>query len=130
MMTCWLIDDNEIDLLITRKLLQTWEPSLSIREFTDGREVLAQLRRSEVEPPQLIFLDLFMPKFSGWNFLEEYQFANNKNTHIYVLSSSVDRFDIDRVNNYQGVQGYISKPVTKEGIQRVIATCQQQLVAS
>ncbi len=130
MMTCWLIDDNEIDLLITHKLLQTWEPSLSIREFTDGREVLTQLSQPEVEPPQFIFLDLFMPKFSGWNFLEEYQFANNKSTLIYVLSSSIDRFDIDRVQNYPGVQGYISKPVTKESMQRAIAAYQQQLVES
>ncbi|WKN46208.1 response regulator [Tunicatimonas pelagia] len=128
MMICWLIDDNEIDLLITRKLMQTWEPSLSIEEFTDGREVLTRLNQPGVEPPHFIFLDLFMPKFSGWKFLEEYQTIDNKGALIYVLSSSVDQFDIDRVRGYQGVQGYISKPVTEESVRRAIAAYQQQLI--
>lgn len=126
MMTCWLIDDNKIDLLVTHKLLQTWEPSLSIREFSNGREALTLLNQPEVEPPQFIYLDLFMPKFSGWEFLEEYQTVSNHKISIYVLSSSVDQYDIDRVSNYKGVQGYISKPMTEEGLRRAIAAYKQR----
>ncbi|MEM8967168.1 MAG: response regulator [Bacteroidota bacterium] len=130
MMTCWLIDDNEIDLLITRKLLQIWEPSLSIQEFTNGKKVLNQLSSPESEPPHFIFLDLFMPEFSGWEFLDEYQHLEKSFTQIYVLSSSVDRIDIDRARSYEAVKGYISKPVTQESIRRAIANYHQQLVES
>ncbi|MEM9833578.1 MAG: response regulator [Bacteroidota bacterium] len=128
MMTCWLIDDNEIDLLITRKLLQIWEPSLSTEEFTNGRRVINQLKLPNCEPPQFIFLDLFMPEFSGWEFLDEYQHFEKSFTQIYVLSSSVDRIDIDRARSYEAVKGYISKPITQEGIRRAMANYQQQLV--
>ena len=128
MITCWLIDDNEIDLLITRKLLQTWDPSLAIEEFSDARIALDRLNKSEVAP-QLIFLDLFMPEFSGWDFLDKYQnIPTTDNTLLYVLSSSIDDADIEKARTYRMVTGYISKPVTKESYERAMAAYRKLLI--
>jgi len=120
MMTCWLIDDNEIDLLITRKLIKTWQPTLTIQEFTNAQIALDKLDNRE-EPPQLIFLDLFMPEVSGYDFLDHYQQFDYPNTLLYVLSSSIDDADIDRVRTYPMVNGYLSKPIGKESFERIIA---------
>ena len=121
MMTCWLIDDNEIDLLITRKLIKTWQPTLTIQEFSNAQVALDKLDNQE-EPPQLIFLDLFMPEISGYDFLDHYQQFNFPNTLLYVLSSSIDDADIDRVRTYPMVNGYLSKPIGKESLERIIAS--------
>ncbi|MGD1892185.1 MAG: response regulator [Cyclobacteriaceae bacterium] len=126
MMTCWLIDDNEIDLLITRKLIKNWEPTLSIQEFTNAQVALDKLDNGE-EPPQLIFLDLFMPEISGYDFLDHYRQFDYPNTLLYVLSSSIDDADIERVRTYPMVTGYMSKPVSKDGFERIIAKHQNNL---
>ncbi len=123
-MTCWLIDDNEIDLLITRKLIKTWQPTLSIQEFTNARVALNKLDNRE-EPPQLIFLDLFMPEVSGYDFLDHYQQFDYPDTRLYVLSSSIDDADIDRVRTYPMVNGYLSKPIGKESFKRIMALNQE-----
>ena len=129
MITCWLIDDNEIDLLITRKLLQNWDPSFSVEEFTDARVALKKLKQNETAP-QLIFLDLFMPEFSGWDFLDEYRDIPtiNSNILLYVLSSSIDDADIDRARSYKMVTGYVSKPVTIESYERAMAAYRKLLI--
>lgn len=126
MMTCWLIDDNEIDLLITRKLLKTWEASLSIQEFNHARVALNKLDNGE-EPPQLILLDLFMPDVSGYDFLDHFRKFNYPNTLLYVLSSSIDDADIERVRTYDFVNGYISKPISEEGFQRILSNYESTL---
>lgn len=126
MMTCWLIDDNEIDLLITRKLLKTWEASLSIQEFNRARVALDKLDNGE-EPPQLILLDLFMPDVSGYDFLDHFRKFNYPNTLLYVLSSSIDDADTERVRTYDFVNGYISKPISEEGFQRILSNYKSML---
>lgn len=126
-MTCWLIDDNEIDLLITRKLLTAWEPSLEVEEFTNGQVALDKLKANET-PPQLILLDLFMPEISGWDFLNEYQNMASEGTALYVLSSSVDDADIERARTYNVVNGYLSKPVAKESFRRIVSDYQSTFI--
>nr|WKN37938.1 response regulator [Tunicatimonas sp. TK19036] len=126
-MTCWLIDDNEIDLLVTHKLITSWEPSIEAQEFTDAWAVLDKLKAGGT-PPHLILLDLFMPEISGWDFLDHYQPIAQENTLLYVLSSSIDDADIMRARTYDVVNGYLSKPIAKESFQRVVSDFQPSFI--
>lgn len=119
-MTCWLIDDNEIDLLITHKLITSWVPSISAQEFTNGWDALDKLKAGE-PPPQLILLDLFMPEISGWDFLDHYQPMAQENTSLYLLTSSIDDADIMRARSYDFVNGYLSKPIVRDSFSKVIS---------
>jgi CheY-like chemotaxis protein len=74
--------------------------------------------------PEVIFLDLNMPIMNGWEFLEEYkncQHEISKKTTIYIISSSVDPRDLERVKHYNQVDTYILKPITPDDLGKILA---------
>jgi CheY-like chemotaxis protein len=63
-----------------------------------------------------------MPVMNGWDFLEEYE--NIKATlhrlpRIFILSSTVDPEDYKRAKSYTSVEDFISKPLSKENLDRI-----------
>jgi CheY-like chemotaxis protein len=86
----------------------------------DGEVVLDYLEEMQSESkslPDYIFVDLYMPRFNGWDFLNRFQKiyqSLKKNIHIYIVSSSIDPRDIDRSKSYPFSTEFISKPVMKE----------------
>jgi CheY-like chemotaxis protein len=61
--------------------------------------------------PDLILLDLLMPKISGFEFLEQLRKDDNsKDIPVIVISAVTDRENIDRIRNL-GVVEYVGKPV-------------------
>ena len=66
--------------------------------------------------PDLIFLDLRMPGFSGWDFLNRFQMIYGnivKKIDIYVISSSIDKGDILTSKTFDFVKAYYTKPLNK-----------------
>jgi CheY-like chemotaxis protein len=60
---------------------------------------------------------------NGWEFLDEFmQLPNNSlnNTLIYVVSSSVDPKDIDKVVEYEQISNYILKPITPNDFETIL----------
>ena len=75
--------------------------------------------------PSVIFLDLDMPIMNGWEFLEEFENIPNNNAEkvvIYIVSSSVDPRDLERIKNYKIVNNYILKPFSKEDLNSILET--------
>lgn len=91
----------------------------------NGQEALEYYENSENENsyPELIFLDLNMPIMGGWEFLDNFTekrfYPINENTKIIVLSSTIDPRDIEKVKNYPMILDFISKPVTKEMLEKL-----------
>jgi len=66
--------------------------------------------------PDFIFLDLYMPGNSGWDFLNGLQKIYKtlkKEIQVYVVSSSIFQMDINRSKGYPFVTNYITKPMMK-----------------
>ncbi len=113
--TCLLIDDNYIDNIVTRKLLENngFANNIVIHESPD--DAMEALHTGSVSP-DVIFLDIRMPTMDGFEFLERYDKLNiNKNgTKIYLLSSSLDPADIKRSTANKYITQLIHKPLTKQ----------------
>jgi two-component SAPR family response regulator len=115
-----LIDDEPIFHKIVQMTLKNTELSNQATYSFDGEIVLDYLEEKQSESqslPDYIFIDLYMPLFSGWDFLNGFQniYKQLKKTiHIYVVSSSVDQRDVDRSKLYPFVTTFISKPVMKD----------------
>ncbi|HTI57703.1 response regulator [Mucilaginibacter sp.] len=115
-----LIDDEAIFHKIVQMTLKHSELSNKATYSMDGEAVLDYLEEKSSETtslPDYIFIDLYMPRFSGWDFLNRFQkiYQNlKKNVNIYIVSSSIDPRDIDRSKTYPFATTFISKPVMKE----------------
>ncbi|MEO8517398.1 MAG: response regulator, partial [Flavobacterium sp.] len=88
--------------------------------FSNGLEALRFLEDAQFDKkklPDLILLDLFMPVMDGWGFLDEYlllQAKLAKKIPIYIVSSSIDPYDIQKFKSIKSVTDFIVKPMTKE----------------
>jgi CheY-like chemotaxis protein len=115
-----LIDDEPIFHRIVQMTLKNSELSTQATYCSDGEAVLEYLEENGPESqslPDYIFVDLYMPSFSGWDFLNRFQKIYQtlkKNINIYIVSSSVDPRDVNRSKSYPFVTNFISKPVMKK----------------
>ena len=120
-MKVFLIDDNTIDLLISRKLLLKYDDTLEVREFNRASKAITVLRDESEDLPDLILLDLNMPGMTGWDFLEAIQDMDRQPKRIYILTSSLDERDRLMAAKYPAVRGYITKPLNNPSISQALS---------
>ena len=119
------IDDNEFDHLIVGSLVKTYTDCKRTKFFFNGKDALALLSENKSnagELPDVILVDLFMPKFSGWDFLDGFTKIYPtliKKVKVYILSSSIKREDIEHAKDYSFVQSYITKPLTQKLLEKL-----------
>jgi CheY-like chemotaxis protein len=102
--------------------------SQTISSSRDGKEGFDQFKLvMETMPdnlPDLILLDINMPVMNGWDFLDLYAGIEDqipKKICIVMLSSTVDQADYDKANSYTQVNGFYSKPLSKENLPDIAA---------
>jgi len=123
---CCIIDDDPIFVYGTKRIIKEVDFAESIIVYTNGQEALDGLTKICVakEPlPDVIFLDLNMPVLNGWEFLNEFkncQSKRSKSITIYIISSSVDPRDLERVKDYNQVDNYILKPITPDDLAKIL----------
>ena len=108
-----LAEDNADDEFFTCRGLNASEVALTIHVARDGAEALDMLFGTS-EPalcPDLIVLDINMPKLDGIEVLERLrQDTRTRLTPVVILTSSTQPDDIARA--YQaGANSYLSKPI-------------------
>ncbi len=110
-----LVEDNAGDALLVQKAFELGRIANRIYTVGDGEEALAFLRGegkySEMPRPDLIILDLNMPKLDGREVLAEIKSDPNLlMIPVIVMTTSADERDI--INSYKlHVNCYITKPV-------------------
>jgi CheY-like chemotaxis protein len=115
-----LIDDESIFHKIVQLTIKDSELAKQATYSFDGEIVLDYLEEKKSDSqslPDYIFVDLYMPSFNGWDFLNRFQniYKSLKKTiNIYIVTSSIDPRDIDRSKLYPFVTTFISKPVMKD----------------
>ena len=71
------VDDSPLDHFILKRILNKYQLDYEVNCTADGEEVLgisqAQHRLNKLILPDIILLDLYMPRFDGWLFLEKMQ---------------------------------------------------------
>ena len=120
-----LIDDNPIDHYIMRTMLYNNEACKQATYTYDGSMILEFMEENKTSPdllPDVIFLDLTMPDFSGWEFLEKFEKLKgslNKPVELYVMTSSVRESDKERSGRYECVSSFISKPLSRQVLNNI-----------
>lgn len=116
----YIIDDDPVYVKIVETLIRKHNLYESYRSYTNPVNALIDLFDSYYSSktlPSVILLDLFMPKLSGWNFLDSFNSiasVEGSNTAVYVITSSIDPVDKQRALLYSCVKGVLSKPASFE----------------
>jgi CheY-like chemotaxis protein len=102
----FLVDDNPADVLLVRVALSQFPFPIKLNVAKDGEEALKMLRSPDFEP-QLIILDLNMPRVDGQTVLRQYR--QNK-IPIVIFSSTQNKTEVDKALAL-GAREYVQKPI-------------------
>jgi len=118
-----LVEDDEIDVMNIQRAFKKNNITSKLQIVGNGVEALSLLRgenTSNILLPDLILLDLNMPKMSGLEFL--YEIRKDKNLRslmVVILTTSNNESDIKMAYNYN-VAGYIVKPIDFNALVEVV----------
>lgn len=121
-----IIDDDQIFVYGTKRIMSEFCTSKTVYVYENGLDAITAFQKmvdERIELPSLIFLDLNMPIMDGWEFLEKFlKIPMNKREHvtIFIVSSSIDPRDLERVKDYKVISDYILKPVTPKDIKNLL----------
>ncbi|QED36550.1 response regulator [Antarcticibacterium arcticum] len=120
MLKVLIIDDDEIVLLVERKILQRCGIDKETITFKCGEAALEYLKNQDTDQKFLILLDINMPVMNGWDFLRQMEsLERNENIFVIMVTSSIDRYDKQVSENYNSVIGFIEKPITAEDCKQI-----------
>jgi CheY-like chemotaxis protein len=119
-----LVEDNPNDVLLTRIAMQQCKIANNLHVAEDGVEALAFLRRegkyAEVVRPDLILLDLNLPRMDGRDLLAKIKDDAALSTIpvVVLTTSDVER---DVVRSYSlHANAYVTKPLDMDEFIRVV----------
>lgn len=104
-----LIEDNVVDVDLTRECFEQAKIIVDLDVVNNGLEGLTYL--GSHESPDIILLDLNMPKMDGREFLEEIK-SDDRYKHIPVVVLTTSEAHEDIIKSYHlQASSYLSKPV-------------------
>lgn len=127
--TILIADDDDDDRQLAREAFHEARLGNPLAFVEDGEQLLAYLRREgryaddALYPlPGLVLLDLNMPRMDGREALAEIK-GSDQLKHIPVVVMTTSKAEEDVVRSYRvGVNSFITKPVTFQGLVEVVAT--------
>jgi CheY-like chemotaxis protein len=123
-LTVLVVDDDDADTLMITEALREAEVPPHLHRVADGQQALDFLRRAEgyadAPRPDLVLLDLNMPRVSGHQVLEEVKTDDAlKSIPIIVLTTSDTSTDI--VASYgRHANAYVTKPIDLASFEAVV----------
>jgi CheY-like chemotaxis protein len=121
--TILLIEDNDDDVILTRRALRKAGVSARLVTLADGEEALRYLLglasfadRDQHPFPELVLLDWKLPRCSGSEVLQRIRARREMDTlPVVILTSSRQQEDIEEAYAH-GANSYLHKPVAFSGL--------------
>jgi CheY-like chemotaxis protein len=120
-----LVDDDEEDNFYHKLVINRMDIAKRIEVAYNGLEALAYLQKENQVIPELIFLDINMPRMNGWEFLEKYKDlspAQKSRITIMMLTTSANPDHIRKAQEIEEVTGYQTKPLSPEILNEILDT--------
>lgn len=119
-----LVVEDDVAL---RKVLcdRLTDDGFNVAQAADGEE---GLRQTEVKHPDIIILDIFMPKMDGISMLAKLRSADSwgKNVRVLVLTNSTDAETISKVTGFGSTEFLIK---SEWGLEALVARVRENLAS-
>jgi CheY-like chemotaxis protein len=112
----FVIEDNAGDCVLIRHVVAECQIPIRLRIARDGEEALQMLADPEYFKPNLIILDLNVPKVSGLEFLRRYR---PKEVPVVIFSSTQNAAEIRRAMDL-GAREFVQKPIDLQSFTRAV----------
>ena len=115
-----LADDDDDDRLFFKDAIEEVKVKTVVTMVNDGVELMDYLLKPEIHLPNLVFLDLNMPRKNGMECLKEIRSNNKlKDLSIAIYSTSAMEKDIEETF-VKGANIYIKKPKEFEELKNIL----------
>jgi len=121
-----LVDDDEISNFLNNEIISMKRPDIPVECFdnpVDALEYFMNEFPNLAKKKNILFLDINMPVFDGWQFLEK---INDEKPNIfndlsvYVLSSSLDQKDVNKAAENPHIVKFLSKPLNEKVLESIL----------
>lgn len=108
-----LVEDDELDVISFQRSLKNLGSQYKLYTAFNGKEALDMLRQNTPEIiPDVILLDLNMPKMNGIEFLKILRMDEKlSKIKVFIITTSTETTD-RTVTDALGISGYIIKPLS------------------
>ncbi|MBB2947028.1 CheY-like chemotaxis protein [Actinoplanes lutulentus] len=115
-----IVDDDDADSLIIEEALEASPMAPVIHRVADGVQALEYLRGAGTKRPDLILLDLNMPRMGGREVLAEIKNdADLKTIPVVVLTTSQAELDVMASYNHHA-NAFVTKPLELEAFENAV----------
>ncbi len=125
-----LVDDNKADNMFHKIIIEEAGVCEHVKVSVNGEEALSYLKSSAEQPqpgstpkPNIIYLDINMPRMDGFEFLMEYKRLPENirsKVMIIVLTNSLNPDDKKLMDAVQEVSEFQNKPLTVERVKKTV----------
>jgi CheY-like chemotaxis protein len=112
-----IVEDNKINMLLTKTLLKQIIPNGIIHESVDGEQGVAKVK--EVNP-DIIFMDIQMPIINGYDATRAIR-KLNESKDIIIIALTAGTVIGEREKCIEsGMNDYVSKPIVKKTLEEIL----------
>ena len=116
-----VVDDSRLDCFVAEKVIKNTGKALTVKSFLEPLKALEYIKLNEIfnSEKTILILDIQMPVMTGHQFVEAFeQLPENIQGHylIYMISSSSNESDLNRIANYKSVKKFSNKFINKDMI--------------
>ncbi|MFZ0034278.1 MAG: response regulator [Sedimentisphaerales bacterium] len=109
-----LVEDDTVDAMSVKRAFEHLHIKNKLDLVGNGEEALEYLRNKDNAKPQIVLLDLNMPRMGGIEFMKIVK-ADNDLKKIPVVILTTSKAEQDRVETFKlGAAGYVMKPMDHE----------------
>ena len=112
-----IVEDNKINMLLTKKLVNSIILNCTIIEATDGNEAIEKYIK---EQPNLVLMDIQMPNKNGYEAVKEIRLLKEaEKIPIIALTAGIMAGDREKCIE-AGMNDYLPKPIIKQDLEQII----------
>jgi len=124
-----VVDDSKLDCFIAEKVIKNTGKCASVKSFIHAKDAIAYFK--EGSHPQehniILLVDIQMPVMNGFDFVDAFELLplqDKARFKIFMISSSMNEQDVNRVHQYKSIRQLLNKPITSNNLSLLLANNQ------